>query len=330
MFHNIERLQKLKQLIYDSLDPLIDNNYCLLDIPDHPNIGDQLIYEGELDYLKRLNHKMLYVSNDKYEDFKKIPGNSIILLHGGGNFGDLWRGHQEFRIKVISNFNANKIIIFPQTVFYKNTEILLRDAKIFNQHHDLTICARDNFSYDLLKKHFVNNKILLLPDMAFCLDLSKYTSNVKTNKALIIIRKDKEVNKNFDLNNIKKSITERRKIEVKDWPTMENTEIKFKMLSLINYLNRNISKKILNSSLFRPLLDSRYGLLRGNLSKWYMMEGVKYINKYEEIYTTRLHGYILSILLNKKVHIIDNSYGKNSNFYRTWMTDFENSHYYLS
>lgn len=85
-YRNTQRLDKLRQLIYDTLDPIIDNDYCLLDIPDYPNIGDQLIYEGELDYLKRLNHKMLYVSNDKYEDFSKIPKNAIILLNGGGNF----------------------------------------------------------------------------------------------------------------------------------------------------------------------------------------------------------------------------------------------------
>ena len=86
-YRNTQRLDKLKQLIYDTLGSLIDNDYCLPDVPDHPNIGDQLIYEGEQDYLKRLNHKMLYVANDKYENFSQIRRNVIILLTGGGNFG---------------------------------------------------------------------------------------------------------------------------------------------------------------------------------------------------------------------------------------------------
>ncbi len=163
--------------------------------------------------------------------------------------------------------------------------------------------------------------------MAFCLDLSNHTRITKTNKALVILRKDKEVNKNVDPGNINKLVPGNRKIEVKDWPSLENTEVKFKLLSLINYLNRAISKKFLTSSVFRLLLDNRYGLLRGNLSNWYMQEGVKFINEYEEVYTTRLHGYILSVLLGKKVYMIDNSYGKNGNFYHTWMTDFENSYY---
>src|SRR5215216_5061413 len=122
MHSNTDRLLKLKQLIYDSLDTLIDRDYCLLDIPDHPNIGDQLIYEGELDYLKRFNYKMLYESNDKYENISKISINSLILLHGGGNFGDYWSSHQAFRKKIIQKFPTNRIIIFPQTVFYRRTE----------------------------------------------------------------------------------------------------------------------------------------------------------------------------------------------------------------
>ena len=37
-----------------------------------------------------------------------------------------------------------------------------------------------------------------------------------------------------------------------------------------------------------------------------------------------LHGCILSILLGKKITLIDNSYGKNGNFYNTWLSDLDN------
>ena len=41
-------------------------------------------------------------------------------------------------------------------------------------------------------------------------------------------------------------------------------------------------------------------------------KGVRFISKYKEIYTTRLHVSILSTLIEKKHYIIDNSYGKNN------------------
>ncbi|MCY9421777.1 pyruvyl transferase, partial [Bacillus paralicheniformis] len=34
-----------------------------------------------------------------------------------------------------------------------------------------------------------------------------------------------------------------------------------------------------------------------------------------------LHGHILSCLLGKENVVIDNSYGKNANYYNTWMKD---------
>lgn len=328
MTSNTDRLLKLKQLIYDSLDPLIDRDYCLLDIPDHPNIGDQLIYEGELDFLKRFKHKMIYESNEKFEDLNKIPEGCLILLHGGGNFGYIGPSHQDFRKKIIQRFPKNRIIIFPQTVFYKKPENIPIDAEIFNQHPDLTVCVRDQYSYDLLKQHSFKNNILLLPDMAFCLDLSRHISSTKTNKTLVLKRKDRELHGSFNIDHIKQLISENQKIDVKDWPTMDNTQPKFKLLSLVNFLNRHISKKFAASPSLRPLLNSKYGLLRGNFySKWYINEGIKYMNQYDEVFTTRLHGYILSVLLNKKAFMIDNSYGKNSNFYKTWMTEFDNSQY---
>ncbi|UVP53814.1 polysaccharide pyruvyl transferase family protein [Bacteroides cellulosilyticus] len=50
-----------------------------------------------------------------------------------------------------------------------------------------------------------------------------------------------------------------------------------------------------------------------------------FINPYKEIYTTRLHVAILSILTHKPFMFIDNSYGKNSSFYNTWLTDLNGS-----
>lgn len=324
---NTHRLQNFRQLIYDTLDPLITKNYCLLDIPDHPNVGDQLIYEGEMAYLQRLNYKLLYEAADKFEEHDKIPGDCTILFHGGGNFGDLYRTHQRSRLGVIKKFRDNKIMIFPQTVYYRRIENLIEEAKIYEAHPDLTICARDTFSYNLLTKYLEKTKVILLPDMAFCLDLSKFITPLKTRRTLFFKRKDKELNSNFNLESLKMMVSKNQRIDVTDWPSHQNVQPIFKLMSLVNFLNTRISKRLFKSKTLRPLVNSKYGLLRGNLSRWYTMSGIRFINKYDEIYTTRLHGYILSVLLNKKVHLMDNSYGKNSNFYYTWMTEFDKSYY---
>ena len=109
-----------------------------------------------------------FTSNLKKENKNR---DTIILLQGGGNFGDIWDIH-EFKRKVIRNYPENRIIIFPQTVFYqKKNENMLRDIELMSRHPYLTICARE-----VLKKNF-KNTILLVPDMAFCIpyaNLQKY------------------------------------------------------------------------------------------------------------------------------------------------------------
>lgn len=324
MNSNGRKLSALRTLIYRSLDPMIREDYSLLDVPNHFNIGDQLICEGELTYLRRLPYNRLYMANLTYCDFKRMPPDGLILLHGGGNFGDLWRWHQDFKIEVVRAFPKSKIIIFPQTVYYSDETLLQRDAQLFGAHPDLTICARDRKSYEILKNNFANNTVLLIPDMAFCLDLEKYRTDDATNKILLLKREDKELDPAFDVRGMKEQINTDKKIEVRDWPCMERN-LNTKMNNLRIKTVDTISTFLVKKTGFTSRVDHSYGLKRKDLSKWYMHMGINFINEYDEVYTTRLHGYILSVLLDKKVNLVDNSYGKNSTFYNTWMKEFENS-----
>ena len=49
-----EKITDLRKKIKDKLSPLIDNDYVLLDLPYHKNIGDILIWAGEIEFLKTL------------------------------------------------------------------------------------------------------------------------------------------------------------------------------------------------------------------------------------------------------------------------------------
>ena len=71
-------------------------------------------------------------------------------------------------------------------------------------------------------------------------------------------------------------------------------------------------------------VDPAYGINNRNNRKRYVRQGIRFFEPYETIYTTRLHGLILGILLGKQMVIVDNKYNKCSNFFNTWLTDFEN------
>ena len=116
---NYKKNERLKAIINEKLRPLISSNYLYLDVPYHANLGDTLIWQGTLDFLKTLPYKCLHSSwynSTKYKDIADKNPNCPIILHGGCNFGDVWIECHKFRKKVIENLPNHRIIIFPQTI----------------------------------------------------------------------------------------------------------------------------------------------------------------------------------------------------------------------
>ena len=301
-----EKIQQLKGCIYNSLTHLIDGNYVLLDVPYYTNIGDTLIWEGTKHFLKNIPHKCLYTASVETYKYRPLPPNTIILMQGGGNFGDLWRRHQDLRLEVIKAYPNNRIIILPQTVFYKDTTVFLKDAKIFNSHKDLHICARDTGSLEFLQESLTCN-LLLVPDMAFCITngaLQKY-SRKESDRALFLKRNDPEFSK-YDFNSY---ITEdEATLDTCDWPTMEQQFKAKTYLDKLLWHKKRLGRipDIYADWIFRPHL---------------VKKGIEFVSQYKKVYTTRLHVAILSLLLHKEIVFFDNSYGKNSSFFDTWLAD---------
>ena len=309
-----EIINVLRENIKTTLTPLINMDYILLDLPYYSNIGDTLIWEGTKEYLETLPYKCLYYASKDSFVYRKLPKDVVILLQGGGNFGDLYRLHSEFRKKIIELYPDNKVIILPQTAFYEDNEMLILDAEFYSQHRNVTICAREQYTYDLLKKHF-KNEILLMPDMAFFINLKKYKLGKETGKVLYLKRIDKEFSKNDEKIEIPKNA------EIHDWPTyeysfhkekiVETLYCKFRrLLSILRFPNRIIAK----------LNDWKRNYF---YRQFYVQLGIDFLSPYSLIFTTRLHVMILSVLLHKKLHLINNTSGKVINFYDTWLKDVD-------
>lgn len=306
----LEKVEELKTIVYDALSPLIQADYWVLDLPYYENIGDTLIWQGEMDFLKLFSYKCRGMYSLETFVFPKIPETDLILLQGGGNFGDLWKRHHDFRLQVMQHYPKNKFLIFPQTVYFEDSDYLQSSIECFAQY-DVVICARDSVSYEFLCKHF-RNKILLVPDMAFCIDARKWHRMIRkvTNSTLLLKRSDKELKISEEL----ESIQHLPNVIVADWPTMGAK-------NQVEYFRRKvfrIAKKFVGMWLYDGYMNRIY-------RNYLIREGVHQISTFNKIYTTRLHACILSILLNREdVVFFDNSYGKNKAFYETWLKDCDN------
>ena len=312
--NNSDRILKFRELISEVLSPLIDSDYVLLDVPNHPNIGDNLIWEGELQFLKNIPYKCIYSANVHNWEEDKIKDAKVILFHGGGNWGDLYRECQEHRIYIVNKYKDKRIIIFPQTVWYNNNDLIYKDSTLLNLHKDIHICVRDNMSYDLLSKYISKEKLYLLPDMAFYVDVQ--IRDTKTTKSLFMLRTDSEVdNRTYQVHT---------NCDIKDWPTFSNNKFILQLQAYWSWLKIILSKKLQNYKHLNFLVNPMYGLNRRCNRSRYITKGINFFSKYHTIYTTRLHGLILGVLMDKKMIIIDNKYNKCKNYYNTWLKEFDN------
>src|SRR5689334_6169324 len=144
---------------------------ALVGFPNHQNVGDSAIWVGEDRYLKQRGIAVNYVCDAHTYARRRMAaslGDGVILMHGGGNLGDVWPEHQHLRERVIADFPHNVIIQLPQTIYFRDRANLDRAGAVLNRHPNLTILARDLRSLQIARKHFAANSILC-PDMALAL-----------------------------------------------------------------------------------------------------------------------------------------------------------------
>lgn len=192
----------------------------IMGIPHHGNIGDNAIAVAEEELIKKFFPQYkVYIMQEKYLDVcvnkvkKVIKDEDIILLHGGGNIGDTYERPEKGRREVIKTFPNNKIIIFPQTAYFSDTEKgkeeLKKSKEIYNNHKNLVILAREEKSYEFMKEEFYNCKIYLTPDIVMTLNKS---TNQNREGALLLFRTDKEKTlENQDIEKIKKIVEDKFK-----------------------------------------------------------------------------------------------------------------------
>ena len=194
--------------------------YICLESSLHNNLGD-----FALSYCRHQFLNSLGISDDQIVDFttpdrmrywnymsSSIEKDDILILRGGGFFGDLWLDGFEVILKYIEEFPENKIILFPQSLYFSNTKEgdywLQVTQDLLSNRPNVYLFARDYNSYLLFKEYFPKNFVSFTPDTVLSY---KPNLNVSRNKkrAIICLRSDKEKKVNPDTFKIvKKAISE--------------------------------------------------------------------------------------------------------------------------
>lgn len=310
---NLEKISELKSIIDNSILPLITNDYVLWGLPYYINPGDTFIWEGVLDMLKSTRFKCIGTYGIGELQRTYLNEDIVILVMGGGFFGDLWREAWEEILSELAWHKSNPIIILPQSIFYQDSNKLNTDVKIINSLKNITICARDSSSYEIANKYFSCNT-LLVPDMAFHMNLSKIKKIAKNNSknSILLQRQDKE--KSCNNLNIKNDW------HICDWPGMSKPSSIF--MHVIN-----VTSRLLDKIRLKTFIKARRYLMYKFHRNVVIWEAVSLLSPYRNVYTTRLHAMILAYILEKNIYVIDNNYKKISGCYNTWLKGTGNVKY---
>ncbi|OOF51050.1 polysaccharide pyruvyl transferase [Rodentibacter genomosp. 1] len=308
-------LVSLKQ----QLDPIADlikdkNDVFYFDYPLHLNVGDLLIYHGTEQFFKdhhiHVTLKRCEFDIDINEVKQKITPNTTILLHGGGNFGDLYPQHQKIREAMVQHFPNNRIIVLPQTLYFKDQKNLEKSAALFNQHADCYLLARDERTAESFKQFSSN--VTLSPDMAHQLYGTLPTKQGNSGKQLYFLRKD------IEASDVEKNIltTLPSQANVQDWE-----DILTRLDSIVLALSWRISK-------FAH--QQNWGWLKNLFHQFWFAYTKRIVNRVAKVFlqndqvtTTRLHGHIFSCLLEIPNRVCDNAYGKNSGYAHLWTKNID-------
>jgi exopolysaccharide biosynthesis predicted pyruvyltransferase EpsI len=275
---------------------------ALLDFPNHDNVGDAAIWLGELAWLRAAGHELAYASDhtgfSEPELRRRLPRGTI-LLHGGGNFGDLWPVYQRFREHVLATFPSHRIVQLPQTVHYRDSHAVERTAGLIAGHPDFTLCVRDSLSEEIGREQ-LGARTAVVCDMAFA--LGPLRPGPARHDVLCLLRTDQErVEGRPPPDGVRM-----------DWPEQGPRWRALKQATRVTGKLGSLAPPIARAT--APMLADAYE----RLARERLHAGLQVIGAGERLVTDRLHGHIIGLLAGVPQVLLDNSYGKLRGFWEAW------------
>ncbi len=306
---DLERRQSLVTLrdrITATLAPIISGytECALVGFPDSANVGDSAIWLGELAWLHDAGVRVAYRCHERNYDANILAQscpNGLILLHGGGNLGDVWPRPQRLRERVIQDFPRRPIVQLPQTIKFGDREALAQARRVFDNHPDLTILVRDVAGLDFANREFQCGAVLC-PDMALYLGALSF-SRVKDVDVLWLKRTDREAVAD-NLAEIGSGMV------VTDWLHPWPPAVR-RLRETVQPLVTRHPRRL---GVLRRYSEATFDYQARQRMKF----GCALLARGSVVVTDRLHGHILSLLLGIPHVILDNSYGKVRQFHETW------------
>lgn len=299
-----ELLDGLRRRLDDGLRAAVGSagECALVDFPRHQNVGDSAIWLGERAALARLGVDVRVACDSATFDADRMRsrlGQAPVLLHGGGNFGGLYRGSQEFRERILRVFADRSIVQLPQTINFVDEATFARTAELVRAHGDVTIMVRDHPSASLASQ--LGARVLLVPDGAFGLPRLD-RPNPPTRDVLHLARSDFEA---ADRAAAREGV---------DW--LELRSRRERLIAEWHKIELGVAAGRLGGGggwlpVLAPRAYDRY-------VSWNVHRGTSLLASARVVIADRLHAHVLCTLMGIPHVLIDDRHSKISHFWDTW------------
>jgi len=297
-------LERLQARVAAELADLTGEPFALVDFPNHANVGDSAIWLGTTAFFRQRHHaEPRYVASIAAfspASLRRAHPEGPILIHGGGNFGDLWPRHQAFRERLLETFPDRLIVQLPQSVHYGDPRAADRTARIIARHGKMRLLVRDQASLEFATRRF-DCSVRLCPDLALCLGrLERPIAPVVD--VLCLFRTDRERAAQHALPGT------RLRVRVTDWLSERRLPVQMRGLTAAAARLWSGPRRA------RALRVARYDALAAARAT----RGCRLLSSGRLVITDRLHAHLLSLLLGIPHAALDNSYGKLGRFLDAW------------
>jgi exopolysaccharide biosynthesis predicted pyruvyltransferase EpsI len=286
---------------------------ALIGYPNHPNVGDSAIWLGELAWLRRSGHRLSYAAD--IESYSRrtlnraVAGDAVILLHGGGNLGDIWPYHQALRERVMHDFPRRRIIQLPQTAHFHRSEAIEAARAAFQGCSDLLLIARDADSLRRLDAWF-DTPTELAPDPAFSLG-HQLAADRPSVDCLWLTRTDTEAIRNL-------AAPASSTIRTVDWL---DDDVDRLLGVPMSQLRAQVAVWGRRSRRVPPATKVVQRVLVGSFNLFARRRfayGLRLLAQGRIVVSDRLHAHVLALLLGIPNVVVDTGYGKLESFWKTW------------
>lgn len=287
-----------------------DREVVYLDTPRHRNLGDTLIWAGGLGYLKDLGNRIVYhtdMGRFRDSDASRFPSRAAILLHGGGNLGDLYPAQEAFRQHIVLTLRNREIVVLPQSVHFSSRDAELAAYRGYKSGRQLTVLLRERSSLGLLRENMPHLSTAYCPDLALRAEIPAIGSD-PGGDVVVLARKDSEA-----------TVLD-RDASAPDWQFGAFNTLRWHAGLAVGRIQKRLPGRARDLAL-HATQRANSQLLSINLSA-----ARNQFRGARAVATNRLHAHILACMMGIPNYVSDNSYGKISRIFTEYSGGFETAH----